>query len=130
MNTGHEGSLTTVHANTARDALTRLETMILFTGIDLPDRAMREQIASAIDIIVQVSRLADGTRRVMSISEVTTVDGDSVQTRELFRFSRQGITAEGQVAGVFETTGKVPFFVDRITVAGITLRPGLFGEPT
>lgn len=126
MNTGHEGSLTTVHANSARDALSRLETMILFAGTALPDRAMREQISSALDLIVQVSRLSDGTRRVLSITEVTGMEGDMVSLQEVFRFRRLGVSPEGRVLGNFESTGLRPRFVDRLKVAGIELPPGLF----
>ncbi|HYW33013.1 MAG TPA: CpaF family protein [Gemmatimonas sp.] len=128
MNTGHEGSLTTVHANTPRDALSRLETMILFSGTNLPDRAMREQIASALDVIVQVSRMSDGTRRVMSITEVTGTEGDIIQLQEVYRFKRLGVTAEGQVAGQFEATGVRPRFAERLKIAGIDLPAQLFME--
>ena len=126
MNTGHEGSLTTVHANTPRDALSRLETMILFAGTNLPDRAMREQISSALDVIVQVSRLSDGTRRVMSVTEVTGTEGDMIQLQEIYRFRRAGITTEGMVAGQFEATGVRPRFADRLTLAGIDLPTRMF----
>ena len=126
MNTGHEGSLTTIHANSPRDALARLETMILFSGMELPDRAMREQIASAMDLVIQVSRLADGSRRVMSICEVGGVAGDTVETAELFRYRRDGIDADGRVLGAFETTGVVPAFLGRLKAAGIVLPPDLF----
>jgi pilus assembly protein CpaF len=126
MNTGHEGSLTTVHANTPRDALSRLETMILFAGTNLPDKAMREQISSALDVIIQVSRLSDGTRRVMSVTEVTGTEGDIIQLQEIYRFRRMGITPEGMVAGQFEATGVRPRFADRLTLAGIDLPARLF----
>ncbi len=128
MNTGHEGSLTTVHANTPRDALSRLETMILFAGTNLPDRAMREQIASALDVIIQVSRLSDGSRRVMSVTEVTGTEGDIIQLQEIYRFQRVGITAEGRVAGQFEATGVRPRFADKLLLAGIELPARLFLE--
>ena len=128
MNTGHEGSLTTVHANTPRDALSRLETMILFAGTNLPDRAMREQIASALDVIIQVSRLSDGSRRVMSVTEVTGTEGDIIQLQEIYRFQRVGITAEGRVAGQFEATGVRPRFADKLLLAGIDLPAKLFLE--
>ena len=128
MNTGHEGSLTTVHANTPRDALARLETMILFSGADLPDRAMREQISSALDLIIQVSRLSDGSRRVMSVTEVTGMEGDMVQLQEIFQFRRVGINSEGVVAGNFHATGVRPRFADRIKLAGIELPARLFLE--
>ena len=126
MNTGHEGSLTTIHANTPRDALARLETMILMAGTALPTRAMREQISSAIDVMIQIARLADGSRRVMSITEVTGMEGDVVTTQEVYRFRRRGITAEGQVVGQFEATGVRPLFVERLHVAGVELPPNMF----
>ena len=119
MNTGHEGSLTTVHANTPRDAISRLETMILYAGTTIPDRAMREQIASAIDVIIQVARLADGRRRVLSVTEITGVEGEVMQLQEIFRFRRQGITADGIVLGEFEPTGVRPRFAERLALAGI-----------
>ena len=128
MNTGHEGSLTTIHANTPRDALSRLETMILFAGTNLPDRAMKEQISSALDVIVQVSRLSDGTRRVMSVTEVTGTEGDMIQLQEIYRFRRQGVSAEGQVVGNFESTGVRPRFAERLLLAGIELPARLFLE--
>src|SRR5687768_16766075 len=126
MNTGHEGSLTTIHANTPRDALARLETMILMAGTALPTRAMREQISSAIDVIIQIARLADGSRRVMSITEVTGMEGDVVTTQEVYRFRRRGINADGQVVGQFEATGVRPLFVERLQVAGVELPPQMF----
>jgi pilus assembly protein CpaF len=128
MNTGHEGSLTTVHANSPRDALSRLETMILFSGTDFPDRAMREQIASALDVIIQVSRLSDGTRRVVSVTEVTGMEGDIVQLQEIYRFRRVGIMNDGQVSGHFEPSGVRPRFADKIRLAGIELPARLFLE--
>jgi pilus assembly protein CpaF len=126
MNTGHEGSLTTIHANTPRDAVARLETMILMAGTNLPDRAMREQIASALDVIVQVSRLADGTRRVMSITEVTGMEGEIITTQEIYRFRRRGIQQDGRVVGTFEATGVRPLFSDRLRVAGVELPQMMF----
>ena len=126
MNTGHEGSLTTIHANTPRDALARLETMILMAGTGLPTRAMREQISSAVDVLIQIARLADGSRRVMSITEVTGMEGDVVTTQEVYRFRRRGITAEGQVVGQFEATGVRPLFVERLQISGVELPPQMF----
>jgi pilus assembly protein CpaF len=128
MNTGHEGSLTTVHANSPRDALARLETMILMAGANLPDRAMREQISSALDVIIQVSRLADGTRKVTSIVEVTGMEGPVTATQEIFRYRRRGISPEGQVIGDFETTGVRPQFMERLRVAGVEISNDLFAE--
>jgi pilus assembly protein CpaF len=126
MNTGHEGSLSTVHANSARDALSRLETMILMAGTTLPNRAMREQISSALDAIVQVQRLADGSRRVTSIIEVTGMEGDVVTTQEIFRFRRRGIAPDGKIVGLFEATGVRPLFTEKLQVAGVELPRGLF----
>jgi pilus assembly protein CpaF len=128
MNTGHEGSLATLHANTPRDALSRLETMILFAGTNLPNRAMREQISSAIDLIVQVSRLADGSRRVMSITEVTSMEGEVITAQELFRFRRRGINSDGVVVGDYEPTGVRPTFMERLKVAGVDVPVEVFAS--
>ncbi|GJG86426.1 secretion system protein TadA [Gemmatimonadetes bacterium T265] len=128
MNTGHEGSLTTVHANTPRDAIARLETMILFAGTALPTRAMREQISSALDVVVQASRLSDGTRRVTSIAEVANMEGEVITMQEIYRFRRRGISSEGKVMGQFEATGVRPLFVDRLKLAGVEIPPHLFAE--
>jgi pilus assembly protein CpaF len=128
MNTGHEGSLSTVHANSARDALSRLETMILMAGSNLPDRAMREQIASALDLVVQVTRLADGTRRITSIVEITGMEGQVTATQEIYRFRRQGIAPDGKVQGVFEATGIRPTFTEKLQVAGVDLPASMFSE--
>jgi pilus assembly protein CpaF len=127
MNTGHEGSLTTIHANSPRDAISRLETMILMAGTTLPDRAMREQIASAINVIVQIARLTDGTRRVTSIVEVTGMEEDVIQTQEIYRYARKGISADGEVIGKFEATGIRPHFAERLRIAGIELPLEMFG---
>ena len=128
MNTGHEGSLSTIHANSPRDAMSRLETMILMAGTNLPQRAMREQIASALDLVVQVQRLSDGTRRVTSMTEVTGMEGEVVTTQEIFRYRRKGISPEGKIVGVFEPTGIRPLFAERLQVAGVDLPKGLFFE--
>ncbi len=121
MNTGHEGSLTTIHANSARDALARLETMVLFAGTALPTRAIREQMASALNVIVQVSRMTDGTRRITSITEVSTMESDVITTQEIFRFRRLGVADDGTVLGNFEATGVRPLFMDQILARGINL---------
>lgn len=126
MNTGHEGSLTTVHANTPRDALARIETMVLFAGTALPVRAIREQIASALHLVVQVSRGSDGVRRITSIAEVTSMEGDVVAMQEIFRFRRRGVSEDGRVQGVFEATGVRPQFAEAITTRGIDLPIDLF----
>ena len=126
MNTGHEGSLTTVHANSARDALARLETMILMAGTNLPNRAMREQVSSALDVIIQAQRLSDGSRRVVSITEVTGMEGEVVTTQEIYRFRRRGVTPEGKIIGQYEATGVRPTFTDRLRISGIELPPRMF----
>jgi pilus assembly protein CpaF len=123
MNTGHEGSLTTIHANTPRDALSRLETMILMANSNLPNRAMRDQISSALHLIVQVARLSDGTRRVTSVTELTGMEGDIITTQEIYRFARRGISPDGTVLGSFESTGIRPKFLERLSVAGAALPP-------
>ena len=126
MNTGHDGSLTTLHANSARDALTRLETLMQMSGISLPDKAMREQIASAIDVIVQVSRLSDGRRKIMSVSEITGMEGNVVTMQDVFTFKRTGIGENGQVLGQFTSTGIRPRFLEKLRIAGVELPPSTF----
>jgi pilus assembly protein CpaF len=126
MNTGHEGSMTTVHANTPRDALSRLETMVLFAGTNLPTKAVREQISSAVQVIVQVSRQADGSRRVMSVTEVTGMEGDTISAQEIFRFRRMGLSPEGRVLGKFEASGVRPTFAEKLRAAGVELPASLF----
>jgi pilus assembly protein CpaF len=126
MNTGHEGSLSTVHANSPRDCLARVENMILMAGLDLPIRAIREQLASAIDMVVQISRLTDGSRRITHISEISGMEGQIVTMQDLFRFEQQGIDAEGRVVGHFRSTGIRPQFADRFEVAGITLPTDIY----
>jgi len=126
MNTGHEGSLTTVHANTVRDALARVESMVSMANLSMPERAIRHQIASAIHAVLQIARLADGSRRLMSISEVTGLEGDMVSMQEIFVFERKGLTATGKVRGTFRSTGIRPRFAERLAAAGYPLRMGLF----
>jgi len=126
MNTGHEGSLTTVHANTPRDALARLENMLSMANLNLPERAMRQQIASAIHGVVQVSRLSDGTRKVISISEVTGMENAMVVMQDIFTFDRVGIDEEGKVRGSFKASGIRPKFAERLATAGCRLRLALF----
>src|SRR5690606_33552952 len=110
MNTGHDGSLTTVHANGPRDALARLETMCLMSGMELPVRAIRDQIASAVDIVVQQSRFPDGSRRITHISEVTGMEGDVISMQDIFTYERQGFDSNDRVVGKFAPTGFVPKF--------------------
>jgi pilus assembly protein CpaF len=125
MNTGHDGSLTTIHANTTRDALARLETMIQMTGMRLSDRAMRQQIASAVNVVIQVARLTDGTRRVVSISEITGMEGETIAMQEVFQFERTGVDASGHVLGRFRHTGIRPRFTERLAQYGMQL-PAFF----
>jgi pilus assembly protein CpaF len=127
MNTGHDGSLTTVHANTTRDALARLETMIQMTGMRLSERAMRQQIASALDLVLQVARLSDGSRRVTSISEITGMEGETITMQEIFLYERAGVDSQGQVIGRFRPTGIRPRFADRLKASGMQL-PRVFFE--
>ncbi|HIE39001.1 MAG TPA: CpaF family protein [Anaerolineales bacterium] len=126
MNTGHEGSMTTIHANSPRDALARLENMVLMAGMELPHRAIREQIAAALDLIVQLERMRDGTRRVVSISEVEGMEGDIVVMAEIFKFELAGYE-EGRVIGRLRPTGIRPKFMGKIEAAGIHLPPTIFG---
>ena len=125
MNTGHDGSLTTIHANTTRDALARLETMVQMTGMRLSDRAMRQQIASAVNLVIQVARLTDGTRRIVSISEITGMEGETIAMQEIFQFERTGVDASGKVIGRFRTTGVRPRFAERLKQYGMQL-PAFF----
>jgi pilus assembly protein CpaF len=130
MNTGHDGSLTTLHANSPRDALSRLETMVSMANLNLPERATRQQIASAINVVVQVSRLSDGTRKVMSISEIVGMESDTITMQEIFVFERQGIDADNRVVGQFKATGIRPKFADRLKAYGIELSGLLFDQAT
>jgi pilus assembly protein CpaF len=126
MNTGHDGSLTTVHANTPRDALSRIETMIAMGATTLPDKAMRQQISSAVQLVVQQTRLADGTRKVTSISEITGMEGEVITMQEIFVFEKAGINKEGKVLGRFRATGVRPKCSERLRAAGIVLPPEMF----
>jgi pilus assembly protein CpaF len=126
MNTGHDGSLTTVHANTPRDALSRIETMISMGSMNLPERAMRQQIASAIQLVVQQSRMSDGTRKVTSISEITGMEGDVITMQEIFLFEKVGVTQDGKVVGRFRATGVRPKCCERLKASGIHLAPDMF----
>jgi len=126
MTTGHDGSLSTGHANTPADMLRRLETMILMSGISLPTRAMREQISSAIQVVIQVGRMPDGNRKLLSISEIVGMEGDIITMQDIFVFERSGISAQGEVLGRFRSTGVRPAFADRIEVSGFSLPARLF----
>lgn len=126
MNTGHEGSLATIHANSTRDALSRLETMVLMSGSDLPLRAIREQMASALNLIIQTERSADGVRRVTSVVEIAGMDGDAIQTQEIFKFQRTGVDSAGKVIGSHQSTGLPPKCVERLGLLGISLPRKMF----
>ncbi|HUK17533.1 MAG TPA: CpaF family protein [Bryobacteraceae bacterium] len=126
MNTGHEGSLTTVHANSQRDALARIENMFSMANLNIPERAVRQQLASAIHAVVQVARMIDGARRVVAVSEVTGSEGDVISMQDIFLFERTGIDESGRVHGIFRATGIRPKFADRLATAGCRLRPAIF----
>jgi pilus assembly protein CpaF len=127
MNTGHDGSLTTIHANSPRDALSRLEILTLMAGIELPVKVIRQQIASAVDVIVQQSRLKDGSRKVTSITEVAGMEGDTVVLTDIFKFTQTGVGENGKILGKLEPTGMRPIFGPRLEAAGLKLGPEIFG---
>ena len=129
MNTGHDGSLTTIHANSPRDAISRLETMVAMSDLNIPERAIRNQIASAIDVVVQVSRLSDGTRKVVSVAEITGMEGEIVTMQEIFVYRKRGIRETGEVLGDFVPTGIRPKFAERLQVTGISLPMAMFEIP-
>jgi pilus assembly protein CpaF len=129
MNTGHDGSLTTIHANTPRDALARLETMVAMSNLSISGSAMRRQISSALDLVVQVSRLSDGTRKVLNLAEVTGMEGDVVTMQDLFVFRKKGIRENGEVLGDFVATGIRPRFAERLAVSGVHLPVAMFETP-
>ena len=126
MNTGHEGSMTTIHANSSRDALSRLESMVATANLNLPERAVRQQIASAISVVVQIARLSDGTRKVINISEITGQEEDVISMQDIFNFVRKGIGPDGKVVGAFAPSGIRPRFLDRLRIAGILLPGEIF----
>jgi pilus assembly protein CpaF len=130
MNTGHEGSMTTIHANTTRDALSRLESMVAMSNLNLPERTVRQQIASAIAIVVQVSRLSDGSRRVVNISEITGMEENIISMHEIFSFQRKGIGPDGKVIGAFQPSRIRPKFLERLRVSGIMLPATMFEHTT
>ncbi len=129
MNTGHDGSMCTVHANTPRDALSRLETMIAMVGVDLPQQAMRQQISSALDVIIQCSRFSDGSRKVTHLSEVLGMEGEIITMQDIFIFERRGVSDEGDALGEHVPTGVQPRFVQRMRASGVQLQPALFLPP-
>ncbi|HWY02237.1 MAG TPA: CpaF family protein [Candidatus Acidoferrum sp.] len=130
MNTGHEGSLTTVHANSPRDAMARVENMVSMANLNIPERAVRHQIASAVHAVVQIARLSDGTRKVITVSEITGMDEESIAMQDIFSFDRTGTDESGKVRGVFRATGIRPQFGDRLATSGTRLRPELFASRT
>jgi pilus assembly protein CpaF len=126
MNTGHDGSLSTLHANTARDALARLETLVLMAGMDLPERAIREQIASAINVVVHMSRMADGTRKIVNVSEITGMEGQTIVMQDIYIFEKKGIGPDGRVLGEFIPTGVRPWFMQKLKVSGFDMPVHIF----
>jgi hypothetical protein len=130
MNTGHDGSLTTVHANSPRDVISRLETMVLMSGVELPSRAIREQVASAVQIIVQEARLSDGSRKITAISEITGMEGQQIVMQDLFVFHQTGVDAQGHIQGSLMPTGAMPTFFESFAQHGIPFNPQLFSPDT
>ena len=130
MNTGHEGSLTTIHANSPRDSLTRMENMIDIAGVSLPPKVARQQISSALNVVIQLARLSDGKRRVVSIQEITGMEGDMVSMQEIFTFQQKGVREDGTIHGVFKATGIRPKFIDRLAVRGIEVDERWFDPAT
>ena len=126
MNTGHDGSLTTVHANSPRDAIARLETMALMANLNLPEKAVRQQIASAVSLVVQIARFNDGSRRITHLTEITGMEESVVSMQDVFVFQRTGISAEGRVSGKFVATGIRPKFVEKLTASGIAIPAAFF----
>jgi pilus assembly protein CpaF len=129
MNTGHDGSMTTMHSNSTRDALSRLETLVLFSGYQIPTRAIREQVASAIEVLVHISRMSDGSRKIMNVSEVVGMEGDVVTTQDIFVFHKTGISEGGKVQGYYAATGVRPRFMERLEVSGVRFRDDIFASP-
>jgi pilus assembly protein CpaF len=130
MNTGHEGSMTTIHANTPRDAISRLESMVAMGNMSIPEKSVRQQIASAITIVVQATRMSDGTRKVTSVSEITGMEENVISMQEIFAFNKKGIGPDGKVIGVFQPTHIRPRFLERLRLSGIVLPPTLFERET
>jgi pilus assembly protein CpaF len=126
MNTGHDGSLTTIHANSPRDALSRLETMVAMASLNIPDTAIRRQISSAIDVVIQISRLSDGTRKIVSVAEITGMEGEVVAMQDIFVFRKRGVRETGEVLGEFLSTGVRPRFAERLAITGIQLPLAMF----
>jgi pilus assembly protein CpaF len=130
MNTGHEGSMSTVHANTPRDALSRIETMILMSGLEIPVKAVREYISSALSIIVHLGRLSDGSRRITTVSEVVGMEGEVITMQDIFHFKQTGVQEDGKVVGQISATGIRPHFAEKLLTYGLDLPPNLFAPAT
>jgi pilus assembly protein CpaF len=128
MNTGHDGSLATIHANSPRDALTRLETMVAMAGLNIPDKAIRHQVASAIHVVIQLARLSDGTRKMMNLYEIIGMEGETITMQEIFTFEMMGVTEERRVKGHFAASGIRPKFMKRLDAMGIKLPSQVFRE--
>jgi pilus assembly protein CpaF len=128
MNTGHDGSMTTIHANSPRDALARLETMVSIAGLRMSDKSMRQQIAAALDLVIQVTRLSDGTRKISSISEITGMEGEIITMQEIFSYRRTGLGRQGEVRGYFTAAGIRPKCSEKLAVYGFELSPITFAE--
>ena len=126
MNTGHDGSLTTIHANSPRDALYRLDTMVAMANLNIPEKAVRQQVASAVNIVVQISRMSDGTRKVTDVTEITGMEGEVITIQDIFKFDRTGISRNGRTIGRFRATGIRPKCVDRLLASGATLPVDMF----
>lgn len=128
MNTGHDGSLTTAHANTPRDLMSRLGVMVMMAGMDLPELAIKEQIASSIDIVVQQARFSDGSRKVTHITEITGMESSTVQMQDIFKFQQTGFDENGMVLGAFQSTGRVPEFYEDLKNRGIAINMDIFSQ--
>jgi pilus assembly protein CpaF len=126
MNTGHDGSLTTIHANSSRDALTRVETLVAMAGLNLSTKSLRNYISSALDVIIQLTRLADGTRKMTSVQEITGMEGDVITLQEIFTYEQKGLDQQGHLKGRFRATGVRPKFMDRFAARGVTIPSDLF----
>jgi pilus assembly protein CpaF len=127
MNTGHEGSMTTVHANSPRDALARIENMVMMSGFDLPVTVIREQMASALDLIIHINRLLDGSRKVVQVTEIAGLEGNTVTLQDIFEYHQEGVDQDGKVSGTFRPTGIRPAFTDRLKSFGVDLSEDIFG---
>ena len=126
MNTGHDGSLTTLHANSTRDTVARVETMVMMAGYDLPVRAIRQQFASAIHVIINAQRLTGGPRKIMSVTEVTGMEGETITMQDIFTFEQEGISSQGKAHGKFVSSGIRPSFIERLNSSGASIDPAIF----